>query len=110
VLGIEHPKTLTSVSDLGQVLQRQCKYSESEAMAQRALAGREAMLGTEHLDTLMSVCCLAYLFHNQKEYSKASIYYERARHGFQKVLGPKNSTTRSCAKNYSIMLKERDES
>jgi hypothetical protein len=32
VLGREHPDTLTSVSNLGSVLDRQGKYGEAEAM------------------------------------------------------------------------------
>ncbi|KAF1949112.1 hypothetical protein CC80DRAFT_555727, partial [Byssothecium circinans] len=50
-----HPGTLTSVSQLGSVLERQGKYEEAEAMHQRALEGREKVLGREHPDTLTSV-------------------------------------------------------
>jgi hypothetical protein len=32
VLGVEHPDTLTSVSNPGSVLSRQGKYEEAEAM------------------------------------------------------------------------------
>jgi hypothetical protein len=37
VLGLEHPDTLTSVSKLGSVLERQGKYDKAEAMHRRAL-------------------------------------------------------------------------
>jgi hypothetical protein len=55
VLGPEHPDTLTSVSDLGSVLESQGKYEEAEAMHRRDLEGSEKVLGPEHPDTLTSV-------------------------------------------------------
>ena len=47
VLGPEHPDTLSSVSSLGSMLERQGKYEEAKAMHQRALKGREKVLGLE---------------------------------------------------------------
>ena len=44
VLGLKHPDTLTSVSQLGSVLESQGKYKEAEAMHRRALEGREKAL------------------------------------------------------------------
>ncbi|CAG8196671.1 unnamed protein product, partial [Penicillium olsonii] len=55
VLGREHPSTLTSVNNLGSVLDGQGKYEEAEAMHRRALEGYEEVLGHEHPDTLTSV-------------------------------------------------------
>jgi len=55
VLGPEDPDTLTSVSNLGSVLNGLGKYEEAEAMHQRALEGREKVLGPEDPDTLTSV-------------------------------------------------------
>ncbi|KAF1943506.1 putative kinesin [Clathrospora elynae] len=57
VLGLEHPDTLTSVSNLGSVLESQVKYDKAEAMHQRALEGYEKVLGPEHPNTLTSVSC-----------------------------------------------------
>ncbi|KAG5744122.1 hypothetical protein H9Q70_013176 [Fusarium xylarioides] len=54
-LGLEHPDTLTSVNNLGLVLQDQGKYEEAEEMHRRSLEGSEKTLGPEHPDTLTSV-------------------------------------------------------
>ncbi|KAJ5706448.1 hypothetical protein N7536_002137 [Penicillium majusculum] len=54
VLGLEYPDTLTSVSNLGLVLDRQGRYEEAEAMHRRALERSEKVLGPEHPDTLIS--------------------------------------------------------
>ncbi|KAI1521277.1 TPR-10 multi-domain protein, partial [Pyrenophora tritici-repentis] len=55
VLGQGHPDTLTSVSELGLVLESQGKYEEAEAMHCRALEEYEEVLGREHPDTPTSV-------------------------------------------------------
>ena len=39
VLGHEHPNTLTSISNLGNVLSSQRKYEEADAMHRRAFEG-----------------------------------------------------------------------
>ncbi|KFY92599.1 hypothetical protein V498_04835 [Pseudogymnoascus sp. VKM F-4517 (FW-2822)] len=54
-LGVEHSDTLTGLSNLRLVLQRQSKYKEAEAMHQRALEAREEVLGGEHPNTLTSL-------------------------------------------------------
>jgi hypothetical protein len=61
VLGPEHPDTLTSVSQLGSVLEQQGKYEEAEAMHRQDLAGSEKVLGPEHPDTLTSMHNLGLL-------------------------------------------------
>ena len=55
VFGVEHPSTLTSVSNLALVLQDQRRYYETEAMNRRPLEGREKVFGPEHPSTLTSV-------------------------------------------------------
>jgi Tfp pilus assembly protein PilF len=55
VLGREHRNTLTSVNNLGLVLESQGKYDEAEAMHRRALGGLERVLGREYPDILTSV-------------------------------------------------------
>jgi Tfp pilus assembly protein PilF len=54
-LGAEHPDTLTSIDNLGLVLERQGKYEEAEVMHRRALEAKEKVLGPEHPDTLTSL-------------------------------------------------------
>jgi len=59
VLGVEHPSTLTSVSNLALVFRYQRKYEAAEEMNRRALNGSEKVLGVEHPSTLTSVSNLA---------------------------------------------------
>ncbi|KAL8634563.1 MAG: hypothetical protein Q9228_007842, partial [Teloschistes exilis] len=81
MLGIEHPHTLTSVSNLASVLQDQGKYDEAEQMNQRALDGREKVLGKEHPDTLTSVSNLALVLQDQGKYDEAERMNRRALDG-----------------------------
>jgi len=104
LLGIEHPYTLTSVSNLAVVLQYQGKYEAAEEMNRRALEGREKALGKEHPDTLTSVYCLAFLFHQQHQYKDALTLYERASSGYKHALGPEHPTTVACFKHYSSLI------
>ncbi|KAL1970175.1 hypothetical protein VTN77DRAFT_6580 [Rasamsonia byssochlamydoides] len=57
--GIARADTLTSISNLGIVLENQGKYQEAEKMYRQALEGREKVLGPEHPDTVRSVDRLA---------------------------------------------------
>ncbi|MFD2902280.1 tetratricopeptide repeat protein, partial [Klebsiella pneumoniae] len=77
-MGPEHPDTLTSVSSLGSVLQRQGKFEEAEAMHRRALEMREKVLGSEHPDTLASVGNLGLALQPQGKFEKAEAMCRRA--------------------------------
>jgi tetratricopeptide (TPR) repeat protein len=68
---MEHPDTLTSVSNLALILQYQGKYEAAEEMNRRALEERKKMLKMEYLDTLTSVSNLALAFKYQGKYEKA---------------------------------------
>ena len=104
VLGAEHPDTLTSMSNLVGVLDRQGKYEEAESMHRPTLARYEKVLGAEHPHTPTSVYCLAYLLANQRRYAEATQLYERVCAGCKTVLGEEHPTTRACCQHYSDMI------
>ena len=74
VLGPEHPDTLTSISNLGSVLESQGKYEKAEAMFRQTLTISERVLGREHSNVLMSVYRHAHMLANRYRYSKFLIY------------------------------------
>jgi tetratricopeptide (TPR) repeat protein len=104
VLGPEHPDTLTSVSQLGSVLESQGKYEEAEAMHQRALEGREKVIGPEHPDTLTSVSQLGSVLSSQGKYEEAEAMHQRALEGREKVLGPEQPDTLTSVNNLGSVL------
>ncbi|KAF7502175.1 hypothetical protein GJ744_006771 [Endocarpon pusillum] len=104
ILGPEHPDTLTSVSNLGSVLESQGKYEEAEAMDRRALEGREKVLGPEHPDTLTSVSNLGWVLERQGKYEEAEAMDRRALEGYEKVLGPEHPHTLTSVSNLGWVL------
>ncbi|ELR09121.1 hypothetical protein GMDG_03701 [Pseudogymnoascus destructans 20631-21] len=104
VLGVEHPDTLISVSQLGLVLSRQGKYKEAEAMHQRALQGMEKVLGVEHPDTLSGVSQLGLVLERQGKYKEAEAMERRALGGREKVLGVEHPDTLSGVSNLGSVL------
>ncbi|CAG7977526.1 unnamed protein product [Penicillium salamii] len=78
VLGREHPDTLTSVNNLGLVLDSQGKYEEAEAMHRRALEAREKVLGRKHPSTLSSVSNLGSVLSKQGKNEEAGVLHRRA--------------------------------
>lgn len=61
VLGQEHPDTLTSMSDLSNVLNSQGRYEEAEVMNWETLALMEKVPGHAHPKTLSTRSNLAHL-------------------------------------------------
>jgi len=59
VLGPEHPDTLKSMSNLGEVLIRQGRYAEAARLLGETLDIKRRVLGSEHPDTLWSISSLA---------------------------------------------------
>ncbi|KAI9766297.1 MAG: hypothetical protein M1839_004928 [Geoglossum umbratile] len=93
VLGPEHPDTLTSIGNLGSVLESLGRYGEAEAMHRRVLEGREKVLGPEHPDTLTSISHLGSALESLGRYGAAEAMHRRALEGREKVLGPEQPDT-----------------
>ncbi|KAK3612822.1 hypothetical protein LTR22_028443, partial [Elasticomyces elasticus] len=104
-LGPEHPNTLTSVSNLAEVLRSQGKYEAAEEMNRRALKGREKALGPEHPSTLTSVGNLAGLLESQGKYEAAEEMNRRALKGWEKALGPEHPNTLTSVGNLGKVLR-----
>ena len=104
MLGQEHPDTLTSVRDLGTVLEWQGKYEEAESMQRQALEGREKVLGGEHPDTLVSVSQLGSVLSRQGKYEEAEGMHRRALEGYEKVLGGEHPDTLTSVSQLGSVL------
>ena len=81
VLGVDHPHTLTSVNNLGTLLQTQGKLEEAEVLYRRALEGRERVSGVDHPDTLLSMRNLAALLEKIGDLSSAESFACRSLEG-----------------------------
>jgi ABC-type tungstate transport system permease subunit len=76
--GREHLDTLTSMSNLTGVLNRQGKYEETEAKNAQTLAGCLG-LAFRHADD-----CLAHLLTHQRRYDESLALYKRPCIGYQR--------------------------
>jgi tetratricopeptide (TPR) repeat protein len=103
-LGPEHPDTLTSMSNLAQVLNRQGKYEEAEAMSRQELECTKKVLGPEHPDTLTSMSDLALVLDRQGKYEEAEAMNRQTLAGFEKVLGPEHPDTLTSMSNLALVL------
>jgi hypothetical protein len=104
VLGLEHPDTLISMSNLAAVLDEQGKHEEAETILRQTLVQRERVLGLEHPDTSKSVYYLARVLASQYRLDESRVLYERACAGFSTVLGDDHPTTRDCHEDYVKLL------
>jgi tetratricopeptide (TPR) repeat protein len=104
VLGIEHLDTLTSMSNLALVLDRQGKYEEAESINRQTLARREKVLGTEHPDTLTSMSNLALLLYSQGKYEEAESMNRQTLARREKVLGAEHPDTLTSMNNLAGVL------
>ncbi|RDL35195.1 uncharacterized protein BP5553_07126 [Venustampulla echinocandica] len=105
VLGVEHPDTLTIVSHLGWVLERQGKYEEAEAMHWQALEGYRKVLGVEHPNTLTRMANLASTLWSQRKWKEAEDMEIRVMETSQKVLGHEHPNTLMAIGNLAFTLK-----
>eukprot|EP00808_Paulinella_micropora_P005050 g73321.t1 len=105
-LGAEYPSTLTSVNNLGLLLEQQGKLAEAEPLYRRALQGQEKTLGAEQPGTLTSVNTLAGLLYQQGKLAEAEPLYRRALQGQEKTLGAEHPGTLISVNNLGVLLKQ----
>jgi len=72
VLGDAHPSTLTSINNLGFLLQAQGALAEAEPYWRTALERRRRVLGEHHAATLQSVANLGFLLNRLGEHAEAA--------------------------------------
>ncbi|KAF1943365.1 kinesin light chain 1 [Clathrospora elynae] len=104
VLGLEHPDTLTSISNLASVLDRQGKYEEAESMNRQTLARLVKVLGPEHPATLTCMGNLALVLDSQGKYEEAESMNRQTLAGKEKVLGPEHPSTLTSMGNLASVL------
>jgi Tfp pilus assembly protein PilF len=109
VLGLDHPDTLKSISDLGWALTRQGRHKEAEEKHRRALARREVVLGSHHPDTLRSVNDLGAVLDEQGKYEEAEAMHRRALAENEKVLRPNHPDTLRSINNLGWLLHRQKE-
>ncbi len=86
-LGDDHPDTLSSIHNMGALLQSMGKLAEAEAYAREGLEGTRRVLGDDHPDTLSSINNVGALLQSMGKLAEAEPYCREALEGFRRVLG-----------------------
>ncbi len=104
VLGDDHPRTLTSLNNMGYLLQAQGKLAEAEPYCRAALEGQRRVLGDEHPDTLLSIDNMGRLLGSMGRYAEAEAYCRQALVGRRRVLGDEHPDTLLSINNMGYLL------
>jgi CHAT domain-containing protein/Tfp pilus assembly protein PilF len=124
-LGPEHPTTLATLTNLGNVMLLEGKYKEAERVFRRVLAAREKVLGPEHPDTAVSLNNVANALFEQfkqdemnappsrrlrvgalavQQTSETEDLYRRALAIQEKQLGPEHPSVAATLNNLAVLL------
>ena len=106
VLGDDDPATLTSISEMGQLLKSQGKLVESVALGAEALERRRRVLGDEHPVTLESIDHLGAVLHDQGKLAEAEKYFREALEKRRRLLGDDDPQTLTTMNNLGALLRD----
>ncbi len=104
VLGDDHPDTLTSISQMGLLLQGRGRLAEAETYYREALENRRRVLGDEHPDTLISISNMDFLLQSQGKLAEAEVYSREALEIRRRVLGDEDNYTLLSISNMCTVL------
>ena len=102
-LGEEHPKTLTSMRNLGVQYKQMGRLKEASQLIEKMAKARVRTLGKEHYDTLDSLATLAGIYHVTGKPRKALWLLEQVVKARKKTLGEENFDTLNSASNLAMM-------
>jgi non-specific serine/threonine protein kinase/serine/threonine-protein kinase len=104
VLGDDHPETLASINNIGELLEEQSRLDEAEPYLREALEGRRRVLGVDHPETLNSMNNLGVLLSEQGKPDEAEPYFLEALEGLRRVQGDDHPDTLSSIHNVGSRL------
>ena len=103
LLGDNHPKTHTTIIDLGKLYLYQKEYAKSEPLLIEALKLNREIEGNKHPDTAGSLVDLGNLYFNQAQHAKAEQLYLEALKIRREVLGTKHPDTIININNLAVL-------
>ncbi len=105
-LGVEHPKTLHTISRLGTAVLKQGKFHEAEALLRPNLEVQRRVLGSTHQDTLATMNNLGIVYIDEGRYREAEAIHSEALDIRRRVLGPEHPFTLSSMTNLANAYEE----
>ena len=104
LLGDNHPKTHTTIIDLGKLYLYQKEYAKSEPLLIEALKLNREIEGNKHPDTAGSLVDLARLYYGQGQYVKAEPLYLEALKIRREALGNKHPDTVNSINHLAVVF------
>jgi tetratricopeptide (TPR) repeat protein len=102
VLGDEHPVTLETMDELGDVYSDQGKYAQASALLSQTLKTQLRVLGPRHYDTLDTLSSFASMYQREGKYALAEAYAEQTLAGKRQTLGPEDPVTIESAADLAL--------
>ncbi len=104
VLGDDHPDTLTSINDMGVLLQVVGRTAEAELFVRQSLLGRRKALGEDHPQTLTSSNNLAALLQAQGRLAEAEPIFRECLEKSRRIRGEEHQNTLTAIANLGTIL------
>ncbi len=104
LLGASHPQTLSSMDDLGWILNREGHYPEAEKLQRETLGLRRRVLGPQQPDTLRSMTNLSNTLTTAGHYAEAEKLQRETIDIQRRVLGPEQPETLRSMSNLANTL------
>ncbi len=105
-LGLEHPDTAFTLSNLAGLYRDQARYMEAEPLCKQALAIYEHTLGAEHPDTAFILHNLARLYRDQAKYMEAEPLYKQALAIYENTLSPNHPDIATTLHNFAGLYRD----
>ena len=104
-LGDKHPDTLTSINNLGSLLQDKGDLDGAGALYREALEAKRETLGDRHPSTLASINNLGMLLKAKGDLNGAEALYRESLEAQRETLGDRHPSTLSSISNLGLLLK-----
>ena len=92
-LGIEHPSTLTSMTNIAVALDDQKRWADAEELLRSVFEIQQRVSGPEHSDTLVTAHNLASVLRHQGRYAECEKIQRNVLDIRQRVFGPEHRLT-----------------
>jgi non-specific serine/threonine protein kinase/serine/threonine-protein kinase len=98
--------TLSSLNDVGFILQERGELDEAESYYREALDGCRRVLGDDHELTLTLINNMGFVLQERGELDDAESYYREGLDGCRRVLGDNHSQTLTAIHNMGAILRD----
>jgi len=105
-LGLEHPKTLSSMNSLAILDEVQGRYAEAESLHAQVLETQRRVLGPEHPETLESMTNLAAVLLDQGRREEAALLLHQALGVQRLTVGEEDRETLGSMNNLANLYRE----